>query len=109
MRTPVTVLVCSLSVLLLGACEPDRSAPPVPRVEPVRVETGSTQQGATNTSVPAAESVFSPAAVAPTPTPTAVRTNKALTRAEEANAMPIAGQANDHSAPTGAARRASAP
>lgn len=109
MRTPMTGLVCGLSVLLLGACERDRLAPPIPRVEAVRIETGSPQPGGTNTSVPAAESVFLPAAETIKAADTAARTNKAMTRTEETNAMPMAGQANDHSAPAAAARRASGP
>ena len=109
MRTQMMVAVCGLSALLLGACERERLAPPIPRVEPVRVETGAMPAGEKSTSVPTADSVFSPTAETPKPAPTAVRTNKAMTRAEEANAMPMAGQANDHSAPVGAARRASGP
>lgn len=109
MRTQIIVAVCGLSALLLGACDRDRLAPPTPRVEPVQVEATSTQPAGNNTSVPTADSVFSPAAETAKPAPTAVRTNKAMTRAEESNAMPLAGQANDHSAPVGAGRRASGP
>ena len=107
MRTPMIFAVC-LSALLLGACERDRLIPPISRVEPARVDT-SVQKAGTNTTVPSAETVFSPAAETPKPGATAVRENKAMTRAEESNAMPMAGQANDHSAPVGAARRASGP
>ena len=108
MRTPMIVAVCGLSALLLGACERDRVTPPITRVEPARVDT-SMQNAGTNTTVPSAETVFSPAAETPKPAVTAVRENKAMTRVEEATAMPMAGQANDHSAPVGAARRASGP
>lgn len=106
MRTRITVLVCGLGLLLLG-CERDKVAPPIRRVEAVQVEPVPVPQGAPNTTVPTADSVFSPAAVAAKPDATAVRTNKALTRSEESNAMPLPGQANDHSAPSAAARRAS--
>lgn len=106
MRTPMIFAVC-LSALLLGACERDRLIPPISHVEPSQV--GNPMQSAgTNTTVPSAESVLSPAET-PKPAATGVRDNKSMTRAEEAAAMPIAGQANDHSAPVGAARRASGP
>ena len=108
MRTLNIVAVCGLSALLLGACERDRLNPPVPRVEPSQV-VNPMQSAGTNTTVPSAETVLSPAAETPKPAATGVRENKSMTRAEEAIAMPMAGQANDHSAPVGAARRASGP
>lgn len=108
MRTPMIVAVCGLSALLLGACERDRLNPPVPRVEPSQA--GNPMQNAgTNTTVPSAETVLSPAAETPKPAATGVTENKSMTRAEDATGMPLAGQANDHSAPVGAARRASGP
>ena len=110
MRTQMLVAVCGLSALLLTACERDRLVPPpLPRVEPVKIETTSTLPAGSGTSVPTADSVFSPAAEAPNPAATSVRTNKTMTRSEEATAMPMPGQNNDHSAPVGAARRASGP
>ena len=108
MRTLNIVAVCGLSALLLGACERDRLNSPVPRVEPSQV-VNPMQSAGTNTTVPSAETVLSPAAETPKPAATGVRENKSMTLAEEAIAMPMAGQANDHSAPVGAARRASGP
>ena len=109
MRTQMIVAVCGLSALLLTACERDRLAPALPRVEPLKIETTSTLPAGSGTSVPTASSVFPAAAETPNPAATTVRTNKTMTRSEEATAMPLPGQNNDHSAPVGTARRASGP
>lgn len=83
-----------IAVLLgLAACEPQRTtAPPAaaPAIEPAK---GATQ----DPSVPAAASV-----VRPPTTPTAQDTGQGraegrLTREQEASAMPLPGQVNDHS------------
>ena len=109
MRTQMIVAVCGLSALLLTACERDRLAPALPRVEPLKIKATSTLPAGSGTSVPTAVSVFPPAAETPNPAVTSVRTNKSMTRSEEATAMPLPGQNNDHSAPVGTARRASGP
>ena len=93
------VVVCGLSALLLTACERDRLVQPLPRVEPVQIGTTSTLPAGSGTSVPTAASVFPPAAQSPSPAAASVRTNKTMTRSEEATAMPMPGQNNDHSAP----------
>ena len=103
MQTPMTVAVCCLSAVLLAACQKERPEPPKPKVEAVQIETGSASPSSTQTSVPAADTVFPAAGVAAPASTPSVRTNKAMTRAEESAAMPMAGQANDHSAPAAVA------
>lgn len=105
MQTPMTLAACCLSALMLLACQKD--PPPKPTVEPVGTESLPAVPSGTQTSVPPANTVFPTAGAANPPATPAVRDNKAMTRAEESAAMPMAGQNNDHSAPAGAASRAS--
>lgn len=105
----ITVATCCLATMMLVACDRERLAPPMPRVETAPVNTGSVTPMAGSTSVPAADAVFSPATSTPKPASTSLRSNKAMTAAEESAAMPLAGQNNDHSAPAAAAARASGP
>lgn len=104
------LLLCSLGVLLLGACDrrsggDDAVPPPVP----ARAETGLPPSSAPDTSVPLADSVLNPAPGASQPAAAAVRSNAGMTPAQESSAMPMAGQNNDHSAPVATGKRASSP
>ena len=105
----ITAAACCLAAMMLVACDRERLAPPMPRVESAPVNTGSAAPIAGSTSVPAADEVFSPATSTPKPASTSLRSNKSMTSAEESSAMPLAGQNNDHSAPNAAAARASGP
>lgn len=111
MQTPKTLAACCLSALmplmplLLVACQ--KNPPPKPMVEPVGNQGLPAVPSGTQTSVPPADTVFPAVGTTNPPAMTAERGNKAMTRAEESAAMPMAGQNNDHSAPAGAASRAS--
>ena len=97
-------LLC-IATLSLGACSPKRAEP----VAPV-IETGPTGVAATaSPTVPPATSVLLPAPGAAKADAGPGRENKSMTRAEESNAMPMAGQANDHSAPLAPGKGASRP
>ena len=91
------------SAALLAACDGNRAAPALENAaSPTTVPTP-----VADSSVPSAKSVLTPpAGAAP---PTGSRTNAPLTAAQESTAMPMAGQANDHSAPKAEAKPASAP
>lgn len=103
------LLVCGLCALLLVACErhaPDAAAVPV---VPAGTTVGAAPASAADTSVPAADSVLNPAPGASQPGTATLRSNKRMSAAEESSAMPMAGQANDHSAPLATDKRASSP
>lgn len=108
MKTPSAVIALFASMLGLGACDKTPSRPPAPIVEPVQVDSGTAAGPAGSTSVPSADSVFAPAS-APKADAAAGRSNSALSAAQQSTAMPMPGQNNDHSAPLGPAKRASAP
>ncbi|OGB01105.1 MAG: hypothetical protein A3E25_15475 [Burkholderiales bacterium RIFCSPHIGHO2_12_FULL_69_20] len=108
-RSRHLLLLCGLGALLLAACDrrdADSAAPPV---KPARIEMGMTPASALGTSVPAADSVLSPAPGASQPGAAAARSNTGMTAAQESSAMPMAGQNNDHSAPVATGKRASSP
>lgn len=117
MQTPKTLVACGLRALmpplllmplLLVACQ--RNQPPKPTVEPVGIQSlpaVPAVPSGTQISVPPADTVFPAVGAANPPATTATRGNKAMTRAEESAAMPMAGQNNDHSAPAAAASRPS--
>lgn len=110
MRTLLTLSALSLSsLMLLTACDKKPSGPPVPVVEPVKVQAGTTPSTATDTSVPAADSVLAPGNETPKPNAAAGRSNAKMTPAQESSAMPMVGQNNDDSAPLAVPKRASAP
>jgi hypothetical protein len=94
--------------LLCSACDKRSVDTPVPQSQIGTVTPSGTPAATSDTSVPPAESVLSAASGAAKPAVDATRTNAKMTRAEESTAMPMAGQANDHSAPL-LAKRASAP
>ena len=113
MRAPGTLAAWCFSVLLLSACDKGptlpRVEPTVPPVEPIKVEPGTTRSPAANPTVPPAGSVAEPANEGPKADASTGRSNSTMTRAEESNAMPMAGQNNDHSAPLTSEKGASAP
>jgi len=100
MRTRTLMLVLSAAAVLLTACDRERSKPPV--------ESGKTQSASSDTSVPSAGSVMSPAS-SPGSSDAGTRSNAPMTRAEESSSMPMAGQGDTHSAPVTGAKGASAP
>lgn len=86
-------------LLALAACEPQRTTnTPPPAVEPIRAATS-------DPSVPAAGSVVSPPTAPTAQDAGQGRAEGRMTRAQESSAMPMPGQANDHST----SRAASAP
>ena len=96
-------LGCLATGLLLLSCDKTPLATPKPRVLEGPSVSASASSQAADASLPNAASVVVPA----TPTaadPTAGRTNSALTRTQESNAMPLPGQNNDHSAPLSPAK-----
>ena len=101
----VALLVMALAMI---ACNKAPSAPPAPITTTQQAETPPARAGGSDTSVPDAGSVLIPGA-GPKPDPAAGRTNDAMTRSQESNAMPMPGQNNDHSAPVGPDKRASSP
>jgi len=107
-RSTCSILV-ALTILALTACDKNTADPPMPRGEAFPVAPAIPG----DTSVPSASSVMAPAeAIPPSDIPPATRSDRPMTNAEESAAMPMGGQANDHSAPKpveAAASGASAP
>lgn len=109
MNNPFTLIALCACVLGLSACDKTPPIPPTPTVnKPLVNESVATAGSVADPSVPPTESVLSPAA-ATKADPTAGRSNATMTAAQESTAMPMPGQNNDHSAPLGPAKRASAP
>jgi hypothetical protein len=108
MQTQMIPAALAAMALLCSACDQRPVDTPPPRSQIGTVTPSATQAATSDTSVPPAESVLSAASGAAKPAVDATRSNAKLTRAEESTAMPMAGQANDHSAPL-PAKRASAP
>lgn len=108
LRTSYSVAALGLIALSLGACDKPSPRPPAPTVNAAPLRSGAAAGNAADTSVPAAEAVLTPGAAAK-PDPVAGRTNSSMTRAQEAGAMPLPGQNNDHSAPVAPPKRSSAP
>lgn len=108
MRTRMTVTALCAAALLMTACDRDPTAPPMPYLAPVKVESGMAPVTGGDSSVPSAAAVLTPATAAE-PAASAARTNDRLTRAQQSTAMPMAGQNNDHSAPLAADKGASSP
>lgn len=99
--------VLLVSAVWLGACD-KRPDPATPQVNVGASGAAQSSSTAPETSVPAADSVIKSGTAASPASASGDRTNTALTRAQESNAMPMAGQANDHSAPLAPAKAASA-
>jgi hypothetical protein len=93
------------ALLAMGACSKPMPDPVAATPVPVQTSAASAA-GAPDTSVPDAAAVLS-AAPAASVDPGAGRSNTAMSRAQEASAMPMPGQNNDHSAPLASAPRAS--
>ncbi len=89
-RVAVQATVACLALLALGACSKAKTdSPPVSAIQPTMP----------NATVPPADTVFAAPSLASNASAAAGRSNSNLTRADEANAMPLPGQNNDHSAP----------
>ena len=101
--------VLALSTFLLIGCDKAQLEPNPPRLAAGHVDAAPPAPQLPDPSVPAAASVLTPPASIPKTDVPGTRSNTTLTRAEESSAMPVAGQANDHSAPVSPAGRASAP
>lgn len=101
-KTLLLILPC----LALLACKPSPSgpsnplAPPKPQVEAGRPDLTRPMSPSTDVSVPSAAAVLAAPSATTTPaTPPQARSNSSLSRADESRAMPLPGQANDHSVP----------
>jgi len=113
MQMRARFLALSATALLLTACGKQVIEPPLPSVAtspPASVGMAplSASQGS-DASVPSAASVFAAEAPASTGATASTRTNATLTDAQEKNAMPMAGQADSHSAPKATDKSASSP
>ena len=95
------------SSVLLAACD-KRPDPAVSRAEPASSGMAMPSSTLPDPSVPAADSVLKATAAATATSAPGTRTNATLSSTQESNAMPMAGQANDHSAPVAPAKAASA-
>ena len=105
MFNPTICTALLATVCALGACDrdPDLPRPGKPTMNavpppPVR-----------DASVPAADSVLTGAVTVTPPEAPGTRSNRAMSRAEESAAMPMAGQAGDHSAPLAPRKGAGTP
>ena len=109
MFTAKTVIALGCAVLALAACDKGRLDPARPRVEAGPAVAAAPTGAGRDSSVPAADSVATPAANVASKVDPGTRSNAGLTRAEESSAMPVSGQSNSHSAPLSPATRASSP
>lgn len=107
------VFAALLAALALAACQKQPAEPLKPQVQqtpamPMPMPMPS--PGKTfDTSVPSAAAVLPPASETPRAATPAGRTNRTMSPTQESTAMPLPGQANDHSAPMAPASRASSP
>ena len=88
-------------LLLLGACAPRPADPPVPVSTGGRPDLTLPRTPSTDASLPSASTVFNAPATAADPAASVpqARANAEMTAAQESRAMPMPGQANDHSVP----------
>ena len=108
LRSPFATTAICPATLLLSACSKTPPSPTPPPAYPAPLESAAAPAGSQDPSVPPTASEITPAL--PTkPDPTAGRTNRTMTKAQESNAMPLPGQNNDHSAPLTPPKRASGP
>jgi hypothetical protein len=110
LRPTILAALAASALLALSACDRNEVDPPMPRAETFPVAPSNPG----DTSVPSASSVMAPAETAPPApkdNPPATQANTPLSDKQESTAMPLGGQANDHSAPkqAEAASAASAP
>ena len=103
----LSMYAITAAATFLAGCDGNPSKPATAMRDEVRPVYTLAPSAPPDASVPAAASVLTPAA-APKPEAPGERTNRTMTRAEESSTMPMAGQANDHSAPLAPARGASA-
>jgi hypothetical protein len=113
MQTRNRLLALTASALLLAACGKESIDPPLPAVgTPATAGISTAPQSASqgsNTSVPSATSVFAAGPSASTAANASIVTNGTLSDAQESTAMPMAGQADSHSAPKATYKSASSP
>lgn len=113
MQIRTRLLTLSATALLLTACGREVIEPPLPpAVTSTQAAAAMPPPGAardSDTSVPSAASVFASDAPASSAATASTRTNATLTDAQESTAMPMAGQADSHSAPKATDQSASSP
>jgi hypothetical protein len=106
--TAAALAALVIAAAVLTGCGPAAGPAPAPAPMPA-AQPAPPPPVAADSSVPAADAVAITPAIAASAQQPATRSNRAMTRAEESAAMPMAGQANDQSAPLPAAKRSSAP
>jgi hypothetical protein len=99
---------CAALSLLSGCDKPAAEPVVLSDGTAAHSEPGKATWGASDPSLPSADTAFRPVNE-PRVDPSSVRTYPTLTPAQESSAMPVAGQNNDHSAPTGPAKKAGTP
>jgi hypothetical protein len=109
MALPLVLVALGLVLLPLAGCDKLAPGPPAPQLRSGVEIPGSDASPYGDTSVPSASAVFAAEPAAPKPEMPAGRSNAPLSAAQEAVAMPLPGQNNDHSAPLPPARAASKP
>jgi hypothetical protein len=106
-------MAVSAIALLLAACSKESIDPPLPTVvTPSPSSIGAAPQSSSpnsDTSVPPAASVFAADPPASTSANASIQTSATLSEAQEKTAMPMAGQADSHSAPKTTDKSASSP
>lgn len=109
MRSPFTATLLILVALFLAGCGQRGDGATAPPSAAATRSPAAALSIPSDPSMPSAASAASSASTgAPAPAREAGRTNATLTRSQEAGAMPVAGQNNDHSAPLASAAPASA-
>lgn len=109
MNTSFALIALCAGVLSLGACDKTQTTASAPMVDqPMPSASGVMAGPLTDPSLPSAESAISQSNVSKTD-PTPVRTDGTRQPAQDGRTTPMPGQNNDHSAPLGAGRPASAP
>lgn len=109
MPKQMNLATLAVAMLLLAACDKPVPMPTAPQADLAKTNATNNPSPLPDTSVPSADSVLAPAATAMKKEAPGTRANATLTRAEQSSTMPVAGQANDHSAPLPAGKGASAP
>ena len=94
-----TVFAALLATLALVACQKRPAEPPKPEAQQAPAMPIPNPGSTVDSSLPSAASVLPPASDAPRAATPAGRTNRTMSASQESTAMPLPGQANDHSAP----------